>query len=120
MNKDNIEGKKYDSGKPMVGTILRIFPRALSLIGAVIEHGTHKYPAVDNWIKNKDIIERYTDSLVRHLTKHFIGEVIDKDSGLPHLAHVSWNSLAILEYYLRQNSELVNKVINIKENKDED
>ena len=31
------------------------------------------------------------------LFKVFMGEETDKGSGLPHLAHVCWNALAILE-----------------------
>ena len=113
------EGKKYDTGKPMVGTVLRIFPRALSLIGSVIEHGTHKYPTPDNWIKNENILERYTDSAIRHLTKHFMEEYIDRDSGLPHLAHCAWNILAVLEYEMRNHPEIVEQIVYPKEVRNE-
>lgn len=113
------EGKKYDKGKPMVGTILRIFPRALNAIGSVIEYGTHKYPDPDNWSKNENIVERYSDSIARHLTKYFMGEVIDIESNKPHLAHVAWNALAILEYTLRLDPKLTNKLVYTEEIRDE-
>ena len=46
---DDGTGKKYDSGKSMVGTLCRVFPRALLGIGTCIEFGTHKDPSADNW-----------------------------------------------------------------------
>lgn len=112
-------GKKYDKGKPMVGTILRIFPRALSVVGAIIEYGTHKYPDANNWSKNKNIPERYMDSAIRHLLKHFMGDKFDEESGLPHLGHALWNIIAVLEYELRQNPELVKKIMYPKEDRNE-
>jgi len=113
------EGKKYDKGKPMIGTILRIFPRALTAIGAVIEYGTHKYPDPDNWSKNEKIIERYTESIARHLTKYFAGDLLDEESNMPHLAHVAWNTLAILEYDLRCRPKLTEHLMFPKEQRDE-
>ena len=109
------EGKKFDTGKPMVGTILRVFPRAISVIGAVIEYGTHKYPDPNNWSKNENILERYSDSAVRHLTKYFIGEELDDESHLPHLAHCAWNIIAILEYELRKQPDFIDKILHPKE-----
>lgn len=119
ISNDKSEGKKYDKGKPMVGTILRIFPRALSVVGAIIEYGTHKYPDPDNWSKNKNIPERYMDSAIRHLLKYFMGDKFDEESGLPHLGHALWNVIAVLEYELRQDPELVKKIVYPKEDRDE-
>lgn len=100
------EGKKYDSNKPMVGTILRVFPQALTAVGMCIQFGTRKYPDPNNWKKNKDALIRYNDSLIRHLTKFFFGKEFDEETGLPHLAHVAWNALAILELYLMEHPEV--------------
>lgn len=97
------EGKKYDSNKPMVGTILRVFPYALTAIGMCIQFGTKKYPDPNNWKKNQNALVRYNDSLVRHLTKYFAGHPLDEETKLPHLAHVAWNALAILELYLMEH-----------------
>lgn len=109
------EGKKYDTGKPMVGTLVRIFPRALTAIGAVIEYGTHKYPDPDNWSKNEHIEERYFDSVMRHLTKYFAGEEVDMESNKLHLAHAAWNILAILEMFLRTHPDVNDKIMFPKE-----
>ena len=34
------DGVKYDTGKPLVGTLCRIFPNALLEVGKCIEFGT--------------------------------------------------------------------------------
>lgn len=100
---DNSTGKKYDAGKPMVGTLARVFPHALMAIGQCIEFGTHKYPDPNNWKKVDGAKNRYLDSLMRHLLKHYMGITNDEETGLPHLSHAAWNALAILEL------ELMNK-----------
>lgn len=112
------EGKKYDSNKPMTGTVLRVFPQAMNAIGACIRFGTTKYPDPNNWKKNTNALVRYNDSLVRHLTKHFLGKELDEETGLPHLAHVAWNALAILELYLMEHPEEAYKIIFPKEVKE--
>ena len=94
---DDGTGKKYDTGKPMVGTLLRVFPNALIEIGRCIEFGTHKYPKPDNWKKVEGAKLRYLDSMIRHLLQHLRGNTFDDETGLPHLAHMAWNALAILE-----------------------
>lgn len=109
------EGKKYDGNKPMTGTVLRVFPFALNAIGACIKFGATKYPDPNNWKKNKNALVRYNDSLVRHLTKHFTGNEMDEETGLPHLAHVAWNALAILELYLMEHPNKANELMYPKE-----
>ncbi|MBQ2350068.1 MAG: hypothetical protein II393_02210 [Cytophagales bacterium] len=101
-NKAIEKGLKFDTGKPLVGTMLNVFPYALMEIGRVIEFGTHKYPSPTNWRLVEDGQKRYQDALMRHLLKHNQGKEIDEETGKPHLAHVAWNALAILELYLRK------------------
>ena len=62
---DDGKGKKYDTGKSMVGTLCRVFPRALLGIGKCIEFGTHKYPKPDNWKLVDGAYIRYQDSLIK-------------------------------------------------------
>lgn len=95
------EGIKYDTGKPLVGTLCRIFPNALLEVGKCIEFGTHKYPEVDNWQRVDDAFNRYQDAMIRHLLKHNIGKELDEETNLLHLSHMVWNALAILELYIR-------------------
>lgn len=100
-NKKEI-GLKFDNGKPMVGTMLSVFPNAFMAIGAVIKKGQEKYPNPNNWKLVDNKTQRYTDALIRHLIKYLTGTEYDNESGHHHLAHVAWNALAILETALTQ------------------
>ena len=106
---DDGTGKKYDSGKSMVGTLCRVFPRALLGIGTCIEFGTHKYPKPDNWKLVENAFTRYQDSLMRHYLKFLSGEIRDKETNILHLCHLAWNTLAILELYLMEHKEEFDK-----------
>ena len=103
-------GKKYDTGKPMVGALCRVFPRALMAVGACIEFGTHKYPKPDNWKLVEGAYTRYQDSMVRHYLKHLQDQVFDNETGKLHLAHLCWNALAITELYLMEQPELMEEL----------
>lgn len=107
---DDGKGKKYDSGKSMVGTLVRIFAGALLGIGACITFGKSKYPKSDNWKLVDDGMNRYADSLMRHLLKYYSGEEVDPETGLPHLFHAGWNMLAVIEFYLMEHPEIVKEL----------
>lgn len=108
---DDGTGKKYDSGKPMVGTLTDVFSRALMAVGACIEYGTHKYPNPKNWQLVDDGIKRYRDAMIRHLLKYNAGIDKDEETKLPHLAHMAWNALAILELYMQEHKDELDKDI---------
>lgn len=108
---DDGTGKKYDNGKPMVGTLTDVFSRALMAVGACIEYGTHKYPDPKNWQLVDNGIKRYRDAMVRHLLKYNAGIDRDEETGLPHLAHMCWNALAILELYMQEHKDELDKEI---------
>ena len=108
---DDGKGKKYDNGKSMVGTLCNVFPRALLGVGTCIEFGTRKYPKPDNWKLVDGAFKRYQDSLMRHYLKFLAGEIRDSETNLLHLAHMAWNTLAILELYLMEHSEEFDKEI---------
>lgn len=110
---DDGTGKKYDSGKPMIGTAFNIFAKALLGVGACIEFGTHKYPDPANWKKIEGGEKRYLDSLCRHLAKHCAGQVYDSETGLPHLFHCCWNMLAITEHYLIKHPDIEKKFLEL-------
>lgn len=107
---DDGKGKKYDTGKPMAGTVLRVFPRALMAVGACIKFGTTKYPNPKNWQLVDNGYERYQDSLIRHILKHQQDILIDNETKLPHLYHALWNMLAITELYLMEHPELMEEL----------
>lgn len=99
------QGVKYDSGKPAVGWLLEVFPRALMCLGVVIRKGQEKYPDPNNWkhLENAEI--RYRDALMRHLLKKYGTNEKDKETKLTHLAHSAWNSLALLELELMNDNK---------------
>lgn len=107
---DDGKGKKYDGGKPMVGTLCNVFPRALMAIGSCIEYGTKKYPKPDNWKKVEGAYTRYQDSMVRHYLKHLQGFERDSETNKLHLAHLCWNALAVTELYLMEHPELMEEL----------
>ena len=102
---DDGKGKKYDSGKSMVGTLCRVFPRALLGIGQCIAFGTKKYPKPDNWKLVDGAFTRYQDSMMRHYLKFLAGQEKDSETNLLHLKHIVWNALAVLELYLMENED---------------
>lgn len=92
----HVKGAKDDKNKNRLGLVFNGFSNALWQVGEVGTFGANKY--TDNgWQSVNNGQNRYTDALLRHLFKYFNGEKFDKESGLSHLAHVAWNSLAILE-----------------------
>lgn len=102
---DDGKGKKYDSGKSMVGTLCRVFPRALLGVGQCITFGTKKYPQPDNWKLVDRAFTRYQDSMMRHYLKFLAGQEKDSETNLLHLKHMVWNALAVLELYLMENED---------------
>lgn len=110
---DNSTGKKYDKGKPMIGTAFNIFAKALLGVGACIEFGTRKYPDPSNWKKVDNGEKRYMESLLRHLAKHCAGQIYDNETRLPHLFHCCWNMLAITEHYLIKNPDIEKKFLEL-------
>lgn len=92
-------GAKADEGKVMGGLLLD-FAHALELVAEVGTHGAEKYSR-GGWVAVDDGQRRYLDAAMRHLLKLGKGEQDDADSGLPHLAHIAWNFLAVLDLQRR-------------------
>lgn len=67
----------------------------LELVVKVFHFGAEKY-GPDRWQNLPDGLRRYKAAILRHLVAFEKGEIIDKESGLPHLAHMAWNALAVL------------------------
>ena len=72
----------------------------LELVAEVGTHGAAKYSR-GGWVAVDDGQQRYLDAAMRHLLKLGKGEANDADSGLPHLAHIAWNFLAVLDLQQR-------------------
>lgn len=93
-------GAKVDYGKVYADSILAGFPRALWGIAEVGTFGANKY-SMGGWQSVEDGERRYREAAGRHRLKRQMGELVDKDSGLPHEYHEAWNVLAALELKLR-------------------
>ena len=101
------KGIKLDNGKNRLGLVLSGFSHALWLVGCVGTFGLiNILTTVGKRLKWQN---RYLDALLRHLFKVFMGEETDKESSLPHLAHVCWNALAILELTVHEKQIILPK-----------
>lgn len=100
-------GAKLDYGKPDLDLVLGDFSNALIEVGKVGTFGANKYSR-SGWLLVPNGISRYLSALWRHLLSKYKGEILDKESGLLHSAHLAWNALAVLELELRETKEKVN------------
>lgn len=97
----HVPGAKDDKAKPMAGVLLD-FSRALQIVVDVGTHGAKKYTRL-GWATVPEGSQRYTDAMMRHLLAMDVDpDGLDKETGLPHLAHVAWNALAVLELQARR------------------
>jgi hypothetical protein len=91
-------GLKYDDGKPALGLYSGEF---LCWQGAVLEFGRQKYTkdgvdGADNWRKGMKV-RKLLGAIFRHTALVLMGEDLDKESGLPHLAHVAVDAMFVWE-----------------------
>jgi len=74
-------------------------PDALEVLARVYTVGAIKY-SDRNWERGMTW-GRCFSSLMRHAWAWARGEDTDLETGLPHMAHVAWNALALVTYQLR-------------------
>ena len=97
----HVPGAKDDKAKPMAGVLLD-FSRALQTVVDVGTYGAKKYTRT-GWATVPEGSQRYLDAMMRHLLAMDVDpDGLDKETGLPHLAHVAWNALAVLELQARR------------------
>jgi len=60
-------------------------------LGKILTMGADKY-GENTWQALSDFWKRYKAALLRHLTAIDKGELIDPESGLPHIDHVLFNA----------------------------
>lgn len=92
------KGVKLDTEKPRMDLVLRGFSHAIEDVADVGTYGAHKYTD-DGWQSVDNGIERYLSAMIRHYLKYRQGETYDDESELPHLSHMAWNALAVLELW---------------------
>lgn len=93
-------GAKLDTGKVRMHLITGGMARAIMEVAKVATFGANKYTD-GGWIEVPNGFKRYEDAQQRHASYRHMGEEIDPESTLPHLAHEAWNALAKLDLYLR-------------------
>ena len=103
---DSSGGVRADRAKPQVNSgVFEYFPEAIEIVARVSEYGTTKYGielSAKNWRKLDSAIERIENSLARHVIRP--SRRLD-ESGLPHIAHVAWNALAILQLIIEEKEK---------------
>lgn len=86
---------------PIYSGFIKYFPNAIREVSmaSVVGNTQHHEDKPLHWDKSKS--KQELDSLMRHLTDHASGEVLD-DDGVRHLTKVAWRSLAMLERTLTE------------------
>lgn len=92
MDINNIQCAKADKGKLPISLVPMEIIRN---IAAIRKYGEEKYHAPNNWVLVEK--QRYIDAMWRHLIAYQEGEILDAESGLPHLWHAACNMAFILE-----------------------
>jgi len=87
------KAKKYDAGKAPMSLLPYA---ALEMIAQVLDFGAQKY-GTHNWLGGMSW-SRLADAALRHVNAWVWGEKLDKESGLPHLAHAACCILFLLTY----------------------
>ena len=91
------QSKKYDKGKRRFDLV------DLGTVGAIADvlgFGAQKY-GENTWQNLPDGEKRYFAALLRHLEAHQKGDLIDAESGLPHIYHVFTNAYFLTYLYNR-------------------
>lgn len=87
------QGKHLDQNKPK----LQLLPlETLYPLAQVLEYGEGKY-GTNNWQHGINY-SRIFGSILRHLFTWWLGDDLDNESGLPHLAHAAVNILFLIYY----------------------
>jgi hypothetical protein len=106
----NEPGAKVDSGKVRMSLITGGMARAITEVAKIGTFGAAKYTD-GGWVSVPDGFRRYEDAQQRHAAKRHMGETVDEESKLLHLAHEAWNALAKLDLYLRKEEEDLDRLI---------
>lgn len=94
-------GRKFDGGKLEYGLLP---PLALEETVKVLTFGAQKYER-DNWQRVPDSKRRYFDALQRHVWAWKMGEQIDQESGIHHLAHAMCCLMFLYEHDVKYSKE---------------
>lgn len=90
------QSNKADGGKSNPLLLEEDMVHALEAVNRVLDYGAEKYERA-GWKKVE--LERYIAAMLRHQRAWLKGELIDDESGLPHIAHIACNALFLLQMY---------------------
>tara|TARA_Y100000310_G_C20621684_1_gene783667 strand:- start:1106 stop:1435 length:330 start_codon:yes stop_codon:yes gene_type:complete len=93
-------GMKHDKGKPMLGLVPPLTATRIARVMAECVERTEAPYAINSW-RNVKPVTRYLDALERHVEAIKDGELIDLDSGLPHIDHVLTNAAFLAWFHAR-------------------
>lgn len=97
--------------KPMMHLIETRFKEELAML---LTLGGFKYD-FNNWkLAKKNEVVKYRDALERHMLAWDSGELIDKDTGLPHTIAIAFNSMALHYFNLKFGSDNGDRKLYIK------
>jgi Domain of unknown function (DUF5664) len=97
-----VEASHLDEGKVQLQHILAM--PGLDQVALVGEYGFRKYG--DRWNYRKGMPwSKLLGSCSRHLAAFIRGQNLDNESGLPHLAHLAYDCLMLLEYMESHNAQ---------------
>ena len=99
-------GAKLDDGKVQPSLVLDDMARAIWAVSWIGTYGAGKY-SPNGWSIVPNGMHRYTNAGYRHALKQSMGEQLDPDTEMVHLAHKAWNALAVLDLYLREHPECI-------------
>lgn len=100
MSSEKQVGLKADAGK-LRWDLLPV--ECMEDIVKILTFGSVKY-APNNWQLVDNAKERYWAAMMRHLVAHRKGELIDQESGEPHLSHAACG-LMFLMWFEKQKQE---------------
>jgi hypothetical protein len=84
----HVAGAKDDAAKLPVELVP---PEAIEAIAEILDFGRQKYTE-DGWKEVPNAYRRYTAAALRHIYAILRGELIDEDSGKPHVYHLACNA----------------------------
>lgn len=90
-------GMKGDGGKRNWGLV---WWKALDYLVDVLTFGATKY-SPNNWQKVSR--ERYESAIMRHWSLYMQGEILDKETKLPHLAHIMCSLMFLMWFDEKEN-----------------
>ena len=105
MNKKGLKYDGLDGERPMKERWDLLPIDCIEDVVKILTFGSEKY-GPNNWMDVEDANNRYYAALMRHLAANRKGELIDEESGLPHLAHAMCNVVFLL--WLEKNKLKVN------------